>query len=318
MFANLRKGLARLGVDLATGMVPRGRGHFWIHDDWTALYDVNRFRGEVLLGPNLTVLPQYLPRGLRKGRFKYLMPSHWSSCMWAMAGFPSDRLRIWSVGIDGDEFTPRDCSMAEEVLVYFKPRFEFELRHARDALERSGLRYSIIRYGSYSEEDFKRRLSRTKWCLWIGRPETQGIALQEVLACNVPVLVWDAKTMFFNEPLPCGFPSGYAFLPATSAPLFSSAAGVRISCASELLPGIRQIEDTWRLLGPRQYVLEELSLERSARTFLAAFDNDDVEKSMTPSHRERFRPSFQSRLRFMLRRARNRFGARETRVPTIR
>ena len=38
-------------------------------------------------------------------------------------------------------------------------------------------------------------LKQARFCIWIGRHESQGFAFQECLASNVPILVWDVQSM---------------------------------------------------------------------------------------------------------------------------
>ncbi len=114
------------------------------------------------------------------------------------APYWGDRVRAWPVGIDTDRWTPRPGGTADfDVLVYDKIRWE----HARyeqelldpilSALASRGLSVGRIRYGSYLEEDFTSLVQRSRAMIFLCEHETQGLAYQQALSCNVPILAWD-------------------------------------------------------------------------------------------------------------------------------
>ena len=59
--------------------------------------------------------------------------------------------------------------------------------------------YRIFKYGSYKEEDYINYLQTCKYGIWIGTHESQGFGLQEVLSCDVPLLVWSVTNMNQQE-----------------------------------------------------------------------------------------------------------------------
>ena len=47
----------------------------------------------------------------------------------------------------------------------------------------------------YPEEEYIKYLQESKYGIWLGAHESQGFALEEALAINVPLLVWNVKYM---------------------------------------------------------------------------------------------------------------------------
>jgi glycosyltransferase involved in cell wall biosynthesis len=102
--------------------------------------------------------------------------------------------------------------------------------------------------------------------LFLCEHETQGIACQEAMASNVPVLAWDEGVLvdpMFRKFAPDDFR-------VTSVPYFDDRCGERFT-----LPNFEiAFSKFWNNLdgySPRQYVLERLSLEKCAQAYLAAY-----------------------------------------------
>ncbi len=63
-----------------------------------------------------------------------------------------------------------------------------------------GYKINLIEYGTYTEETYKYVLRRSFFGVWIGTTESQGIALQEALAANVPLIVLNSRNMSRSRP----------------------------------------------------------------------------------------------------------------------
>ena len=58
-------------------------------------------------------------------------------------------------------------------------------------MEKKGLTYVHLQYGHYEQQRFRTLLDRARGMLFLSESETQGLAYQQAMACNVPVLAWD-------------------------------------------------------------------------------------------------------------------------------
>jgi glycosyltransferase involved in cell wall biosynthesis len=104
------------------------------------------------------------------------------------------------VGIDTYTYVPPKKEKSS-VLIYFKTRFPAELAYCEKLLQEKSIAYNIINYDTgYQESDFLSLLEISKYVIRIGRQETQGIALEEVLSMNVPILLRDVHTVGQWEP----------------------------------------------------------------------------------------------------------------------
>lgn len=203
---------------------------------------------------------------------KILVPGHWmeNMCRPSWGSF----VTTWPVGIDTDRWCST-CSASKEidVLIYDKIRWKYEIferdliKPIRVFLNRNGIKFKEIRYGYYQERDFQEVLSRSRSMIFLCEHETQGIAYQQALACGVPVLAWD-RGGFWQDP--AYFPEQVQYAPVTSVPYWDERCGERFMVLGEF-------ENAWGVFwdsvkggryAPRDYILENLTLEKSARDYL--------------------------------------------------
>jgi len=90
--------------------------------------------------------------------------------------------------------------------------------------------------------------------------ETQGMAYQEALASNVPIIAWDHG--WWTDPVWPAYSE--TPIPATSIPLFSPECGEKFKMISDF-PKI--FEKFWSKLdsyNPRRFIQREVSFKKSA------------------------------------------------------
>lgn len=174
-----------------------------------------------------------------------------------------------------DPLTARDC------LVYFKMRHPSALQEALAAIAERGLSYTLMQYGHYQQQDYLCALRESRFCVWIGCHESQGFALQECLAADVPVLLWDAVSMF-DEYVGDRFtyesqrPSGRR-LASSTATTWSDACG-EVCTALDFREKLQLIDErsrqSPRFYGPRAFLEPRVSDVACMRRLLSAFCPD--------------------------------------------
>ena len=276
---NLIKGLNILGYPYVVNKRLDACQRLWIHDDTVALAEINKLslNIKVIAGPNLYIAPRHVSAEIDLSKAIYLHPSEWSKDFWLDFGFNRCQIEVWPAGIDTDEFKP-SLEERKYVLVYFKQRSKDELKTVEDALRQKNLIYKVIYYNYYSEEEYKILLSKAKYIIWLGRQESQGVALQEAMSFNVPILVCDVLSVghwtassklmsILNE-------EENAYNNTTSAPYFNEMCGIKIRDLSKISETISIMESNWENFQPRRYILENLNLEKQARDFLAIYEKN--------------------------------------------
>src|SRR5262249_2684202 len=125
-----------------------------------------------------------------------------------------------------------------DVLIYdkiFRGREQFEKTILNPLLEefrRRGLVVEHLRYGSYFERQFYSLSKRVKSMIYLSRHETQGIALQQTLASDVPVFAFDPGGEWQSLEY---LLRGVRFGPVTSVPYWDERCGVKFSGSADML-----------------------------------------------------------------------------------
>jgi glycosyltransferase involved in cell wall biosynthesis len=209
---------------------------------------------------------------------KFLQHSPWA-LEFARAAqlYPGDIFDLWPAGIDTDEWAPvlPATEKAFDVLIYNKIMWDKKsregdlLRPIRESLARKGLRFSEISYGKYRPSMYKEALSQARTMLFVCEHESQGLAYQEALSSGIPVLAWD-QGAFLD---PARFRYGLPNVPATSVPFFDERCGSKFSGIGDFEVRFAEFFDNV-LRGryrPRDFILENLSLDRSTERMLAIY-----------------------------------------------
>ena len=273
--SNLIRGLENLEYPFVINAALEATETIWIHDDPIALNEAMKLPSHIAIvaGPNIYTLPSDIPETIDTSRIVWIHPSSWVKNFWDKFGTKKITSEIWPVGIDTAKFTPQGNKKREIILIYNKQRSDTEIETVCRALDLHKEKYEVITYGKYQEAEYQNLLEKTKAIIWVGRSESQGIALLEALATNVPALIWDINNFghwtgsgheyFTNEQL--------FFSEATTAPYFSSQCGIRFSNKNELNPTLSKFLDELHNFQPRRYIEENFSLTKQARSFLCIY-----------------------------------------------
>jgi hypothetical protein len=161
------------------------------------LQNCNRLSGNLsncFLGPNICTLPIDNQSVMNCDSYnKLLVPSKWVKNLYKK-WVPEEKIDIWPVGIDTDRFTDKSkCEKEYDFLIYFKRRSTQDLHSVLSKLKENNLTYKVLEYGNYVESEFIDLISRSKYGFVVDNCESQGIAIQEMMSCNLPLIVLDSK-----------------------------------------------------------------------------------------------------------------------------
>lgn len=168
--------------------------------------------------------------------------------------------------VDIEKFSPPvEKQYTYDCFIYKKGRSVKDFEYVKSVLKEKGLTYTVIEYGSYTEEDYLKTLHSSRFGIWIGCHESQGFALQEALSCNVPLLVWNVTNMFqeynSNQEICYTNEIGHYKLKATSTPYWDDRCGIRFETQEEFAESLQRMVQTANTFQPRNYVIETLSPE---------------------------------------------------------
>jgi len=293
---NLVKGLKKIGYpvifnkkyfDDCTIFIPNGVSNFWKLPE--------KYTGNVIFGPTAIDVPivgkvNKLVLKKIKSTFIHLVASNWYNEIYNLSNFQICPTKTWAVGIDTDEFVP-SADKKEYVLIYTKNRNPKELNYIIQKVEEKKVPYKVINYAKgYTELEYKKLLSKAKFVIWHGSHETQGIACQECLSTNVPILVYDVGEVYKNDSFyHTKYPKlrhYFDLVKITSVPYFHKKCGLIIKDKSELSTSILKMFDEYKCFEPRDYILHNFNVEKQAKEFLFLFQNAYGQNQMDISYTE--------------------------------
>tara|TARA_B100000927_G_scaffold291156_1_gene292146 strand:- start:1234 stop:2097 length:864 start_codon:yes stop_codon:yes gene_type:complete len=260
---NLRASLDQENIPYAVN-VEEYKYNFLIQYDWNGhVKHSNLTLENCVIGPQIWMFDGHVNE-LKENPHYYksiIAPSQWVKDLYiSKFEYPEEKISVWPVGI---ELPDVERSDEYDCLVYFKRRSRDELEQVISFLNQRGLTYKLLEYGSYKPEQVNELSSKSKFCFLLNGTESQGIAVQEIMATGTPMFVWDVTE--WND-------QGEQWrVPATSVPFWSSDCGERVfdSNFDETFDNFySRIND----YNPRKYVDDNLSYKASVKTLMEIFD----------------------------------------------
>ena len=251
--------LARSNPAFPVGVI----GYPQVVDDWN-------LPNPAVLGPGLYDHPSINPRLMEDPRFRvYITTCDWYHDMFARV-YGEERCAHWHGGFDLQNWPDLSGEAKDiDVLIYDKIRWRrdhFEqalLAPIRQALAARGLSSETVRYGSYDHAGYRQLLRRSRTMIFLCEHETQGMAYQEALASNLPVLAWDPGV--WVDPHAQDYDANP--IRACSVPFFDETCGERFADPSEFEAAFDQLWTRRGSYAPRSFVQSKLSMAESANSY---------------------------------------------------
>jgi glycosyltransferase involved in cell wall biosynthesis len=275
VFSNLCLGLNKLGIEYEVNL-PFARLR---SNDRIGVLGLGRFclegytrHNPIVAGIGLMTHPSEWPTLCEDYPVaKYLQHSSWANSIYQP--YFGDRCEVWPVGIDTTTWDEAPTSRKSvDFLIYNKVHWEYErmtrelVDPIRKTLNREGFSFEEIRYGSYRPETYRAALARCRAMIFLCEHESQGLAYQECLSSGLPILTWDQGRWLDPNRYAWGTPDVYA----TSVPYWDERCGVKFNSLREfperLHEFLAKLES--ESFEPREYILENLTLERCARRYV--------------------------------------------------
>jgi hypothetical protein len=214
--------------------------------------------GRLLAGPNLMILPDQHGGILVSEEIDaVLVPSEWVRTMYeqrspALAG----RIAVWAAGVDPTFWRPYGQARRRLVLIYNKLQRR-RAQAVRDLVARLGHPTALVSYGTYSPARYRRLLNSSIAVVFLTESESQGLALAEAWAMDVPTFVIDNRQRLVG-----GRP-----VEVSTAPYLSAATGRFWSDPEEL--EICLSAPALSRFAPRDWMLDHMSDQVCARKLVA-------------------------------------------------
>jgi hypothetical protein len=215
-----------------------------------------------IFGPHFTIFPNKDQIMMISGNNStYIQPSEWSSKCWNDYQYPIN-IKTIPFGVDTNHFNETHKNRTN-VFIYYKQRDPNELDFLKRFLNYKYIEYTIFSYtDKYPEHEYIKYLQSSKYGIILGRHESQGFAIEEAMSCNIPLLVWNVKSM--NQEIGANYDNIYA----TSIPYWDNRCGEVFYDKNDLEKTFDFFISKLNTYTPRQYILENLSMEKCKQKFI--------------------------------------------------
>ena len=224
--------------------------------------DVSKYPNtKFIFGPHFTVFPDDRLIPIKGNNSIYIQPGNWVNQDWTnnikYKDITNDLIiKTLPFGVDTNKYNKNKTVVErQKVFIYFKQRNPSELELIKNYLDKKNIIYKIFNYNErYEENDYLNYLYNSSYGIWVGRHESQGFALEEALSCDVPLLVWNVKSM--NQE----YGQYYDNIPASTIPYWDDRCGEFFYDINELEIIYNKFINNIEKYKPREFVLENLSM----------------------------------------------------------
>lgn len=217
---------------------------------------------KLIAGPNLVVLPTDHKKIAESPEIDaFLVPSVWVRDMYVrLSPVLSKKIHIWPAGVALPEQYKKISATPQKCLLFRKQAPDDVYQHALDSLAKKNIAVQELHYGNFSQKKYFAALEQADFMIYLQEIESQGLALQEAWARNLPTLVWKKGTFTFKE--------GVTVTGNLSAPLLTEEAGVLFGGTYDFEEKLDLFLSQFGHYRPRSYCEQELSNKASATKYV--------------------------------------------------
>ncbi len=205
---------------------------------------------------------------------KILVPGPWMLDMFKP--WYGDAVTAWPVGIDTEKWSPvNDAEKTIDFIVYDKLNRDRDnliqdvLNPVLAVLQSKNLSYQIIRYGDYNTGQLKTAIDNSKAAIFLSESETQGLAYQQILSADLPILAWDHGGYWQDSYY---YPHMVKFKPVSSVPYWDERCGIKFKDMQDFNDKLSSFLNEWTNFKPRAYILDNLTLEKCAALYMGIYN----------------------------------------------
>jgi hypothetical protein len=215
-----------------------------------------------IFGPHFSVFPdnRLINVNNTNNNAIYIQPSVWVYNLWRNMGAERHiEVKTQPFPPDTSRFSPVKDKKRDKVFIYYKRRNPDELTTIKTFLNNKHIEYKIFDYVKrYDEKYYLEYLQESKYGIVLDAHESQGFAIEEALSCDVPLLVWNTRTMNQEHG------SQYQAFPCSTIPYWDERCGEFFYEEHEFEKAFNVFIDRIDTYKPRQYILENLSVSKCA------------------------------------------------------
>jgi hypothetical protein len=239
-------------------------------DKWKIVYnpsepmDISLYPNKFwIFGPHFSVFPneKFIKINYKQDNLVYIHPSEWCVDVYKKFNLKIN-LKVLTFAVDINKFNfIKPINERTEIIIYYKSRKTEELEFIVNNLQIRGINnFRIFSYRhKYNEEDFLNYLHNSKYGIIVDAHESQGFAIQEMLSCNIPLLVWNVSSLNQEEG------SYYDHYSATTIPYWDNRCGEYFYNKNEFDEKYKLFMNNLEKYKPREFILDNLSAKQCAK-----------------------------------------------------
>lgn len=245
---------------------------------WRVVYnpsepmDIHKYPDKLwLFGPHFSVFPDEKVRKInyKQDNLYYTSPSEWALKSYSANDLIINKI-VLNFPVNINKFNEiMELKDRTEIIIYYKGRKIEELEFIINNLINRGINnFKIFSYKNrYNENDFINYLHYCKYGIIVDAHESQGFAIEEMLSCNVPLLVWNVKSLSQEEG------SNYDDIPATTIPYWDNRCGEYFYNANEFDEIYKLFMNNLEKYKPREFIMNTLSPKKCAERLKIIISN---------------------------------------------
>jgi hypothetical protein len=196
---SLARGLNEIGQPFSINKKPSAGDTVHVISNIEALrYAIKEKRagriGKLIAGPNLVVMPDEYDRILASPEINIVLTvSPWVQNLYDIV-LPEikSKTHIWPSGVQIPNLLHDKKIPANFSCILFIKNAPAEIAvHVAETLDANNIRFETFSYGEFKQQEYFDALTKVDFLVYLQEFESQGIALQEAWAYNIPTLVWN-------------------------------------------------------------------------------------------------------------------------------
>jgi glycosyltransferase involved in cell wall biosynthesis len=211
---------------------------------------------KLVVGPNVVVTPNDYDNLIQHSAIDLIVePSEWVKDLYIqLAPALSHKLVVWAAGVKmPSTIGEKTC----DFVVLNKMPNRGLLNKILQHLENNRLSFKLLEYGTFDQKRYFSLLGKSKYLIYLSNSESQGLALAEAWAHNVPSFVFESGEYDSH---------GARVKGKVSAPYLNTETGMSFKDYSEFLVGLEEFMK--KNFSPRKYAEENLTDAICAQKYL--------------------------------------------------
>jgi len=237
---------------------------------------LKKWPNPVIFGSGIYSHPIECPDLLKKypNVKRVLVPGDWVCKMFEPDYGP--KVLAWPTGIDTYQWSPEKIKGDKhfDFLIYDKVMWD-RGRNMRELIEplqrildKRNISYQVITYGFYDHAELAEKLGNSRAVIFLCEHESQGFAYQQILAAGTPILAWDMGGYWLD---PYYYPAKVQYKPVSSVPYWDERCGIKFTGVEDFEGNLEIFLSRMGSFKPRDYIMENLTLEKCAEQYLQIY-----------------------------------------------